>query len=282
MKKKSLILSALMALAFMLGAGAQTPADSLAFVAADWNWQDLGKGARAGYAQIKMFDSVQSISVVCYPARKYRTAIIHSPEEKCAPTDEIANRYKAKIAANGSYFNVKKLIPTTFFCQKHKLIAESDSKELYRSNGVVARRRRCSKDIEIFYYDAKETGNYCKNYYEALASGPVLVLGGESPSFPMEKSFYYLRHPRTFVGTADGMIYYVVIDGRFPGQGDGASIPETAAIARYLGCTDALNLDGGGSSTVWTEKTGVINHPYDNHKFDHEGLRSVPNILIAK
>lgn len=27
---------------------------------------------------------------------------------------------------------------------------------------------------------------------------------------------------------------------------------------------DALNLDGGGSSTLWNNKTGIVNHPYDN------------------
>ena len=46
--------------------------------------------------------------------------------------------------------------------------------------------------------------------------------------------------------------------------------------------TDAINLDGGGSSTLWTDETGVINHPYDNKKWDHAGERRVPNILIAR
>ena len=74
----------------------------------------------------------------------------------------------------------------------------------------------------------------------------------------------------------------VVVDGRFKGRGDGASIPELAVIASFLGLEEAINLDGGGSSTVWTERTGVINHPFDNHVFDHEGQRVVPNILIAR
>ena len=57
-----------------------------------------------------------------------------------------------------------------------------------------------------------------------------------------------------------------VIDGRFKGQGDGATIAETAYIARQLGLTEALNLDGGGSSTLWTAQEGVLNHPYDNRR----------------
>lgn len=282
MRTKAVIIVAFLSLCCICGMKAQTPSDSLAFVAADWNWQDIGKGAQAGYAQIKLFDSIQSISVVRYPARKYRTSFVHAPAEQCGTTDDLAKQYKARIAANGSYFNVKKLTPHTYFNFKHKIVGVSAPEEVYRSNGVVARRHKCSRDLEIFYYDPEKNESYRKDYYEALSSGPVLVLDGKSPDFPMERSFYYLRHPRTFVGVVDGMIYLVVIDGRFPGQGEGASIPETAAIARYFGCTDALNLDGGGSSTLWSDKTGVINHPYDNHQFDHEGCRKVPNILIAK
>ncbi len=78
------------------------------------------------------------------------------------------------------------------------------------------------------------------------------------------------------------MVYMVVVDGRFPGQADGMNIPELSTVARLLGLKDALNLDGGGSSTLWTDKTGIINFPYDNRKFDHAGARRVPNIVIVK
>ena len=47
-----------------------------------------------------------------------------------------------------------------------------------------------------------------------------------------------------------------VIDGRAKGQAAGATIAETAYIARLLGLTDALNLDGGGSSALWTAQEG--------------------------
>ena len=94
--------------------------------------------------------------------------------------------------------------------------------------------------------------------------------------------FYDKRHPRAAFRTDDeGYAYLVVIDGRFKGQADGASIYETAFICHMLGMTDAINLDGGGSTTLWTEQTGVINFPYDNKKFDHEGERSVPNLIVV-
>ena len=91
-------------------------------------------------------------------------------------------------------------------------------------------------------------------------------------------SFYTRRHPRTLIGKrADGTVVMAVIDGRFKGQGDGATIAETAYIARQLGLTEALNLDGGGSSTLWCEEAGVV-----NRRFDHEGERGVPNCIVVR
>ncbi|MBQ2452460.1 MAG: phosphodiester glycosidase family protein, partial [Bacteroidales bacterium] len=148
------------------------------------------------------------------------------------------------------------------------------------------------------------------DWHTVMASGPMLVVDGEL-AVPLVKGdgadganiaamqqeqkqgakirthyssiqFYDARHPRAAVGTDDeGNIYYVVIDGRFKGKGDGASIYETAYICRMLGMTQAINLDGGGSTTLWSEKTGVINHPYDNKKWDNEGERAVPNLIVA-
>ena len=73
-----------------------------------------------------------------------------------------------------------------------------------------------------------------------------------------------------------------MIDGRFPRQGEGATLDETVAIAQQFGLKDAINFDGGGSSTLWVEGPGVLNHPYDNRRFDNYGQRVVPNILYIK
>jgi exopolysaccharide biosynthesis protein len=49
-----------------------------------------------------------------------------------------------------------------------------------------------------------------------------------------------------------------------------------------MGATDALNLDGGGSSTLYIQGYGVINYPCDNGIYDHEGERAVPSVLLVK
>ena len=60
--------------------------------------------------------------------------------------------------------------------------------------------------------------------------------------------------------TPDGR--YVVVDGRQPGHSVGMSLPELTALSRRLGLVDALNLDGGGSTTM-VVKGAVVNRPSD-------------------
>jgi len=56
---------------------------------------------------------------------------------------------------------------------------------------------------------------------------------------------------------------------------------------RWLRAWDAINLDGGGSSTLCVRKNvrkpvSVVNHPSDNKLFDNQGERRVANVLIVK
>ncbi len=71
------------------------------------------------------------------------------------------------------------------------------------------------------------------------------------------------RHPRTLAGvTRNGKLIIAVVDGRAPGKTVGASFFEAAAIMKWLGARDAINLDGGGSTAMVIGKK-VVNHPSD-------------------
>jgi exopolysaccharide biosynthesis protein len=63
---------------------------------------------------------------------------------------------------------------------------------------------------------------------------------------------FRLRNPRTAAGIArDGKrLILVVVDGRQKGYSDGMTLRETANLLLALGARDAINLDGGGSSTL--------------------------------
>ena len=106
------ILFAALLLLFTLPAAAQTPGDSIAFVTADWHTTALGRGAACRYAQVEMFGSRQSISVVSYPARHFATQIVQL-DGKGETTGRMGEAADATAAINGSYFNMKTFTPIT-------------------------------------------------------------------------------------------------------------------------------------------------------------------------
>ncbi|MFH1573275.1 MAG: phosphodiester glycosidase family protein [Acidobacteriota bacterium] len=96
---------------------------------------------------------------------------------------------------------------------------------------------------------------------------PVLVQAGiVVQDFDPEKAregFITDRHPRTAVGfLPDGKWIVALIDGRQPRLSVGMTVAEIAAFMHSLGCTSALNLDGGGSSTMVLQGR-VVNSPSD-------------------
>ena len=86
-----------------------------------------------------------------------------------------------------------------------------------------------------------------------LQAGPMLVKEGRKVFDPegFNPKTLSLPHPRSFVGSDGERIWFIVIDGRDPWHSNGATIAETAAVAERLGLVNALNLDGGGSSSIW-------------------------------
>jgi hypothetical protein len=105
--------------------------------------------------------------------------------------------------------------------------------------------------------------------------GPRLLAGGhrditaEAEGFdhPDDPGFYYAfalrRNPRTIAGVErDGDLLLVAVDGRAPGYSAGLDFEEEAAVMRSLGASDALNLDGGGSTTMTIRGT-VVTRPSD-------------------
>lgn len=107
---------------------------------------------------------------------------------------------------------------------------------------------------------------------EAIAGGPVLLLGGKKSVAATDSEN---RAPRTAVGFNATHLFMVVVDGRQPKVSIGMSHHELAELMARVGCTDAINLDGGGSSTLWLDGS-VINSPSDA-----AGERAVGNALVV-
>ena len=244
-------------------------------------WKSAGKNAETCYVQTEMDGRMRSISVFRYKMSRYRTDIIHAPAEASDSTSALAIRDGAIAGLNGSYFNMTTLVPTTYVKVDGVRVAGTKPNECFRVDGVLAIK---GNKIDIFPCDTLSYDSACERYEDAFAAGPVLLQGGKKlhAEWP-DKGFFSKYHPRTVVGIDNkGWAYLIVIDGRFKGQGEGCPMEDVVAVCEMLGLRDAINLDGGGSCALWTEGTGVMSHPYDNHRFDHYGQRIVPNIISVK
>ena len=89
------------------------------------------------------------------------------------------------------------------------------------------------------------------------------------------KSFVETRHPRTAVAKLkDGKFLMVTVDGRQK-ESVGMNLNELAALLLELGAVDAMNLDGGGSTTMFAGGK-VVNKPSDK-----EGERKVSDAILV-
>ncbi len=128
------------------------------------------------------------------------------------------------------------------------------------------------------------TKKHFKNWemLTAIGGGPVLIqnqeikITNEAELLFTGKSFEE-RNPRTAMGyTKDKKLIILVIQGRFANIAEGASLLQEANILKDLGCVEALNLDGGGSSCM------LVNGNETIKPSDKTGQRAVPAIFMIK
>ena len=128
--------------------------------------------------------------------------------------------------------------------------------------------------------ESSEWSKYRDQVQEAVGANPILVKNGEI-AVSASSDYYSSCAPRTSVGiTYDGQVVLMVLDGRQEPFSAGGSAIEIAQIMLDAGCVDAVNLDGGGSTTFAAKGEGstevsVVNRPSDGY------ARSVSSSLMV-
>jgi exopolysaccharide biosynthesis protein len=116
----------------------------------------------------------------------------------------------------------------------------------------------------------------------AIGGGPVLLQDGKINITNNEELLFagkglYDKHPRTAMGyTTNGKLIILVIQGRFPAKAEGANLLQEATILQQLGCIEAINLDGGGSSCM------LVNGKETITPSDKTGQRALPAVFIIR
>ncbi len=140
------------------------------------------------------------------------------------------------------------------------------------------RSRNWSVSMQVIAADENRRRDFA-NAEDIVAGIPQLVKNGAvNVTWEQERtsrSFVDTRHPRTAVARLkDGRILLITVDGRSESSG-GIGLYDLAALLIEFGAVDAMNLDGGGSTTM------VLNGSVVNKPSDKEGERKVSDALLV-
>lgn len=277
--------------------------DSARFATAEWHEQKVAGGTYfRQYAFVDtvcpLFNSSQVISIIKLENggltgdQKFKTmkpgrrVVDIVTAGKLATTTYMAKSNEAIAAVNGSFFDMDmtKDASVTYFRVNNKKLADNRIEregdewviKFMHSAAIATNGGR----LFILKADPKDPEWVEKVVAEdMLCTGPLLIYNGEN--MPLEKiSFNTNRHNRTGVAVLkDGTLLLIVADGR-SNQARGLTMEEFRKIGNWLGAVDMVNMDGGGSSSMFVINRGIVNHPSDNKTFDHNGERPVANAIV--
>ncbi len=256
------------------------------------------------------YDSVsaanQNVNIVAVDLDRYRLAF-----DDQRPSDSLSSIVKrhpdAVAAINGTYYEIAR-----------NEAGDSVASSFFKTDGVIKSTVTIPEDHQLywkhegaFFYDpSTDTLGIVygsKESYEAmpfanaLSGSPMLVYAdtpvGETFAKPREiplDSLDYedpdrhqgVRHPRTAVAlTKSGYLMLIAVDGRRPETAGMSAKELTRFLVRYFDPQYALNLDGGGSTTLWMKQSdapnGVVNYPTDNKQYNHYGQRKIRNAIVV-
>lgn len=188
--------------------------------------------------------------------------------------------YNSIAAINGSYFKnglAHRFLSSVYLRLNGLAVAPTNMLEANRRNGSVL------ISGGVLTVASNEAGEESLAADDLMTSGPLLIDHDTLVAVSMSQTHNTNLHPRTMVGVrGDGTVLFVTVDGRAK-QSEGISCQNLQLLALMLDCSYALNLDGGGSTTMVVRGEpfgGVVNYPSDNKVFDHMGERKVANVIL--
>jgi exopolysaccharide biosynthesis protein len=263
--------------------------DSLNFMRTKWNKKSIKAKSRLfthHFDNKNLFGSNQNISFIEVKNKRRGARLAIGQELKVLKgTSAFGMEANAVAAINGTFFDVK----------------NGGSVDLIKKDGIVLAQNRLEPNgsraahqqaalviddgkLSIKKWDGTSNWEIAEKAPDMMVTGPLLSLDHKETKLD-SGSFNVTRHPRTAVGLKrGGRVILLTVDGRNDNSA-GMSVFELRKIMSWLGCITSINLDGGGSTTLWVAgetDNGVVNYPTDNKKWDHNGERNVANTILLK
>lgn len=258
----------------------QAQQDSVVFVNAKWTITKIAKGIvwKEMHFDSTLFHSNQSINVLAIKKRK-PVFKVGFEKKLLKETSKFGIESNAIAAINGTFFDIKNGGSVDYIRSNGQVINESipTKSGLARHQKaalVIAHGRMSIARGDSLGWEKKIVGE------DIMSTGPLLIYGSKSIK-PDSSEFTFARHPRTAIAITKKEILLITVDGRDK-KAAGMNLKELANIMHWLGAKDGINLDGGGSTTMWINTKGVVNYPSDDKKWGHEGERKVANVILVK
>jgi exopolysaccharide biosynthesis protein len=201
------------------------------------------------------------------------------PKNRLLTTSKLAELNSALVAINGTFFDTKKGGSVDLLKINDRILDTTRAEVGKRAEHQLAAIVIDQQNIQILKGIQTKAWDIALNYPNVMVTGPLLLEGRlvqDLKKTPLNDN----RHPRSCVClTTKKELLLITIDGR-SAESNGLNLRELTMVCQQLKCKDAINLDGGGSSTLYVNGQpdhGVVNMPCDNKKFDHFGERPVSN-----
>ncbi|WP_411273602.1 phosphodiester glycosidase family protein [Daejeonella sp.] len=261
--------------------------DSTNVVEAEWKKKKITSGVmlKTHWFNNNLFGTNQNVSILEIKPKKKLMLDLGYDAKKLITTSEFGKSANSLAALNGTFFDIANGGSVDFIKSDGKVINENrlgknGARTGHQSSALVFNKGKLSiaKFNGDSYWENSLVGE------DIMVTGPLLIMNQFDEKLD-SNAFNITRHPRTAIAiTKNNRVLLITVDGR-DANSAGMSLFELTKLMRWLKSDDAINLDGGGSTSLWIkghEGNGVVNYPSDNKKWDHEGERKVANVILLK
>jgi exopolysaccharide biosynthesis protein len=261
--------------------------DSIVFVNAQWQIQNIAPGIvwKQYHFKKDLFNSNQNVNIIEIKLKKKRAIALACEAKTLKPVSEFGKSTGAIAAINGNFFDIKNGGSVDYIKLNDSVLSNNrlwanNTRARHQQAAVVIKKGK----LRIAKWDGSADWESKLKAADIMNTGPLLLWQGNRQALDTGE-FNHARHPRTAIAClGKKRVLFITVDGRNE-QSAGMSLPELASIIKWLKAKDGINMDGGGSTTMWIgtqPENGVVNYPTDNKKWDHAGERKVANVVIVR
>lgn len=244
------------------------------------------------------FDSNQTVNVLEIDLKKqYNVEFAYS--ESADSLSSFAEKYNAIAGINATYFEPEVSFVKTSGRINCEVTIPEDHVRFWKHAAAVFYDKN-TNSIEI--KKGTNVGYKTSSCADIMSGAPLLIdnynavgfdFVGNTPDSILLSLDYEdyrrhqgVRHPRVAIAvTNNRQLLLITVDGRWQSSAGMSCRELTVFLQTHFNPVSALNLDGGGSTTMWIKDRGaegshVVNFPTDNKRYDHYGQRQVNSVIL--